>query len=39
VHEPLIALGGRTPLEFMSTEEGAKEVEAILGRIEYGDFS
>ncbi len=39
MHSPLIALGGKTPLEFLSTEEGAREVEAILGRIENGDFS
>jgi putative toxin-antitoxin system antitoxin component (TIGR02293 family) len=39
MHEPLIALGGQTPLQFLGTEEGAREVEAVLGRIEYGDFS
>jgi putative toxin-antitoxin system antitoxin component (TIGR02293 family) len=39
MNTPLIALGGQTPLEFLSTEEGVREVEAILGQIENGDFS
>ena len=39
MHERLIALGGRTPLEFCQTEEGAREVENLLGRIEDGIFS
>ena len=33
------SLGGKTPLEFMETEPGARFVEAILGRIEHGVFS
>ena len=37
--EPQRLLGGQTPLEFMSTEVGAREVEDLLGRIEYGVFS
>ncbi len=32
----LPALGGRTPLEFAQTEPGAREVEAIIERIEDG---
>ncbi len=32
-------LGGRVPLELMRTEVGAREVEDLLGRIEYGVFS
>ena len=32
------ALGGKTPLEFAETEPGAREVEALLGRIEHGVF-
>jgi putative toxin-antitoxin system antitoxin component (TIGR02293 family) len=39
MNSPLIALGGKTPLEFLATKEGAREVEALLGRIEHGDFS
>jgi putative toxin-antitoxin system antitoxin component (TIGR02293 family) len=33
------ALGGKTPLEFMETEPGARYVEGLLGRIEHGVFS
>jgi len=33
------ALGGKTPLEFMRTEPGARLVEDVLGRIEHGVFS
>ncbi len=36
---PARALGFVTPLEFAETEAGAREVEALLGRIEYGIFS
>jgi putative toxin-antitoxin system antitoxin component (TIGR02293 family) len=35
----LIVLGGRTPLEFAQTEPGAREVEAIIERIEDGVVS
>jgi putative toxin-antitoxin system antitoxin component (TIGR02293 family) len=31
-----IALGGETPVEYASTEVGAREVEALIGRLEYG---
>ena len=37
--EPLIALSGRTPLEYLAMEVGAREVESLLGRIEHGVFS
>jgi putative toxin-antitoxin system antitoxin component (TIGR02293 family) len=33
---PVRALGGRTPLEFASTDVGAIEVENLIGRLEYG---
>lgn len=35
---PIRALAGRTPLEYADTEPGAREVEELLGRIEYGVF-
>jgi putative toxin-antitoxin system antitoxin component (TIGR02293 family) len=38
-HGHIIALGGKTPLEFAQTEPGAREVENIIGRIEHGVFS
>ncbi len=33
---PLHALKGASPLEFSSTELGAREVEVIIGRLEHG---
>jgi putative toxin-antitoxin system antitoxin component (TIGR02293 family) len=36
---PKKALGGETPLKYSRTEPGAREVENLLGRIEYGVFS
>jgi putative toxin-antitoxin system antitoxin component (TIGR02293 family) len=39
LESPARALGYATPLSFAETEAGAREVEALLGRIEYGVFS
>ena len=36
---PKKALGGSTPFEYSETEVGAREVEDLLGRIEYGVYS
>jgi putative toxin-antitoxin system antitoxin component (TIGR02293 family) len=36
---PIIALGRVSPLDYADTEPGAREVENVLGRIEYGVFS
>jgi putative toxin-antitoxin system antitoxin component (TIGR02293 family) len=36
---PQRALGGAVPLEFASTEAGAKEVENLIGRLEHGVFT
>jgi putative toxin-antitoxin system antitoxin component (TIGR02293 family) len=36
---PQKGLGGKTPLEYADTEPGAREVEDLLGRLEYGVFS
>ena len=33
---PVDALGGRTPLEFASTDVGTIEVENLIGRLEHG---
>lgn len=35
---PQFALGGAVPLEFAETEVGAREVEDLLNRIEYGVY-
>lgn len=36
---PQPGLGGEVPLELATTEAGAREVEALLGRIEHGVFA
>ena len=33
------ALGGLVPMELLDTEEGAREVESVLHRLEYGIYS
>ena len=37
--EPKKALGMKTPLQYADTEPSAREVENLLGRLEYGVFS
>lgn len=39
LHQPQRGLGSRIPLDLIRTEAGAREVEDLLGRIEYGVFS
>ena len=36
---PQIGLGGAVPLDYASTETGAREVENLLGRIDYGVYT
>lgn len=36
---PQVGLGGAVPLAYAETEFGAREVEDLLGRIEYGVYS
>ncbi len=36
---PQFGLGGAVPLDYAKTELGAREVENLLGRIEYGVYS
>ena len=36
---PAVAFRGECPLDFADTETGAREVEALLGRLEHGVFS
>ena len=36
---PQVGLGGAVPLDYAETEVGAREVEDLLGRIEYGVYS
>jgi putative toxin-antitoxin system antitoxin component (TIGR02293 family) len=37
--KPLQVLGGKSPLSLMATEQGAREVEQVLGRLEHGVFA
>jgi len=39
LHTPNRALGGKTPLDQLDTDLGARSVEDILGRIAYGVYS
>ena len=39
LNQPQRALGGAIPIDFASSEMGAREVENLLGRIEYGVYS
>ena len=39
LHKCAYGLGGRKPIDSMQTEDGAREVEALLGRIEHGVYS
>ena len=36
---PQVGLGGAVPLDYASTETGAREVENLLGRIDYGVYT
>jgi len=36
--DPAVAFGGATPLEVARSETGAREVENLIGRIQYGVF-
>jgi len=36
---PQYGLGGAVPLDYARTEEGAREVENLLGRMKYGVYS
>ena len=39
LNSPQVGLGGAAPLDYAETEVGAREVEDLLGRIEYGVYS
>jgi putative toxin-antitoxin system antitoxin component (TIGR02293 family) len=39
LRQPKKALAGESPLEYATTELGAREVENLIGRIEHGIFS
>jgi putative toxin-antitoxin system antitoxin component (TIGR02293 family) len=39
LNSPQFGLGGAVPLDYAQTEVGAREVEYLLGRIQYGVYS
>jgi putative toxin-antitoxin system antitoxin component (TIGR02293 family) len=39
LNSPQFGLGGAVPLDYAKTDLGAREVENLLGRIEYGVYS
>lgn len=39
LRRPATALGGATPLDYAETEPGAREVENLIGRLEYGVYN
>ena len=39
LNSPQVGLGGAVPLDYAETELGAREVEDLLSRIEYGVYS
>jgi len=39
LNSPQFGLGGAVPLDYADTEPGAREVENLLGRIEFGVYS
>jgi putative toxin-antitoxin system antitoxin component (TIGR02293 family) len=39
IHRPQVGLGGKVPVDLLHTEAGAREVEDLLWRIEYGVIS
>ncbi len=38
LRRPAVALKGRAPVDFAESETGAREVEHLIGRIEYGVY-
>ena len=36
LRRPTIALAGESPLDLLDTDEGAREVETLLGRVAHG---
>jgi putative toxin-antitoxin system antitoxin component (TIGR02293 family) len=39
LNSPQFGLGGAVPLDYAKSEIGAREVEKLLGRIEYGVYT
>ena len=39
LHEPIVALGGKSPVAFVDTDAGLRKIEEILLRLDYGGVS
>ena len=39
LHEPIVALGGKPPVDFLDTDAGLRKIEQILLRLDYGGVS
>jgi len=39
LHDPIVALGGKAPVEFLDTDSGLRRVEQVLTRLDYGGIS
>jgi putative toxin-antitoxin system antitoxin component (TIGR02293 family) len=39
LHDPIVALDGKAPIDFIDTDAGLRRVDQILGRLEYGGIS
>ena len=39
LHEQNPALGAEAPIDLLVTDDGARRVEIVLRRIDYGDYS
>jgi len=36
LHDPILGLGGKAPVEFLDTDEGLRRVEQVLMQLDYG---
>lgn len=36
LHDPIVALGGKAPVEFLDTDEGLRRVGQVLMQLDYG---
>jgi putative toxin-antitoxin system antitoxin component (TIGR02293 family) len=39
LHDPILALGGRAPVDYLDTDAGLRRIEDVLGLIDYGGIS
>lgn len=39
LHDPIVALGGKAPVDFLDTDAGVRRLEQILTRLDYGGVS